>query len=132
MRREVLLLTAALALPQAASAQCRMAAAGASCAEVRTEAVRARDLGPAPVEIGAILPRDATRIVHELSYYGLPVPDGPWVYMRIEGDLYRVDYRTNEVLERVTARMRRPFPDTVSQGDRGGVVVVNRVHSAGE
>ena len=38
-----------------------------------------------------------------------PVEDG-WVYMRIENDVYRVDYATRKVLQRVTDQTSANFP----------------------
>ena len=35
-------------------------------------------------------------------YYGLPRVSDGWVYMRIEDEIYRVDWRSHTVLERVT------------------------------
>ena len=85
----------------------------------RRAAARPAVLGPPPVEIGARLPRDRYEIVLETDWYGLPRATGSWIYMRIEDDLYRVDWRTMEVLERVTAQMRRPWPQPASPATRG-------------
>ena len=91
-------------------AQCRLATTGAACVTVPDrEAFEYPD--PGPVEIGATLPRDTWPTIWETEYYGLPRVAERWNYIRVEDDLYRVDWRTMEVLERVTHRMRRPFPD---------------------
>ena len=94
-------------------AQCRLATTGAACVTVPDrEAFQYPD--PGPVEIGATLPRDTWPTIWETEHYGLPRPDGRWTYVRVEDDLYRVDWQTMEVLERVTHRMRRTFPDVAA------------------
>ena len=92
-------------------AQCRMASIGAGCSTppVRRVAPAAR-LGPPPVEIGEILDRGRYSMLMNAAYYGLPLPQDGWVYFRIERDVYRVDYRTMEVLERATAEAARNWP----------------------
>ena len=57
---------------------------------------------PQLVQIGEILERGQYSILMNASYYGLdPVEDG-WVYMAIGDDIFRVDWDSHEVLERVT------------------------------
>ncbi|WP_375254653.1 hypothetical protein [Yoonia sp.] len=99
-------ITAALALglillPNTAAAQCRMAVAGANCVTVPPSA-RTYVPPPGPVEIGDILERGEYSMLMNSRYYGLPAVSDGWVYMRIEDEIYRVDWRTHEVLEKVT------------------------------
>ena len=99
-----------LIVPSPAVAQCRLATTGAACVSVP---VREAHVYPddGPVAVGATLPRDTWPTLWETEYHGLPRPAEAWIYVRVEDDLYRVDWRTMEVLERVTHRMRRPFRD---------------------
>ncbi|MGJ8624171.1 MAG: hypothetical protein ACSHW1_15550 [Yoonia sp.] len=99
------LLTALLVLclmPAAASAQCRMSMSGSNCV-----AVPQARMTPPPVEIGQILERGEYSILMNSRYYGLPAVSDGWVYMQIEKDIYRVDWVTHEVLERVTDQANR-------------------------
>ena len=66
--------------------------------------------GLLPNVVGAVLPRGAYSIVMNARWYGLPDARDGWVYMRIEDDVYRVDYRTMEVLERVTHKTGANWP----------------------
>lgn len=117
MIRAIVLLALWLAGP--ASAECRTAETGAGCVTVPGVRLGPPELRPPPVEIGARLPRGRYDIVHETEWYGLPRATGTWVYMRIEDDLYRVDWRTMEVLERVTQAMRRPWPEPQAEPQTG-------------
>ena len=115
----------ALLMAFPADAQCRLATTGAACVTVpNREAYEYPD--PGPVEIGATLPRDTWPTIWETEHYGLPRPTDTWVYMRVEDDLYRVDWRTMEVLERVTHRMRRNFPDVAAALPRPEPQVIDR------
>ncbi len=105
-------------LPVSVSAQCLTANTGAGCAQAR-EVVRPpitsaatveRDLGPPPVEIGDILEKGRYSMLMNAPWYGLPPAKDGWVYFRIEDDVYRVDFRTREVLERATAEAGRNWP----------------------
>ena len=100
-------------LASGAQGQCLTANTGAGCATAKIISVPrtpARELGPPPVEIGAILPRGAYSIVLNARWYGLPDARDGWVYYRIEDDVYRVDYRTMEVLERATSEAGANWP----------------------
>ena len=99
-------------LPAMAEAQCLTANTGAGCATARiiTVAPTMRGLGPPPVEIGDILPRGKYSMVLNARWYGLPDARDGWVYVRVEDDLYRVDYRSMEVLERMTAKAGKNWP----------------------
>ena len=86
------------ALPALASAQCRIAIAGTSCVSV-PQPLTPR---PGPVAIGDTLERGKYSMLMNARYYGLPDARDGWVYIRIEDEIYRVDWRSQEVLERVT------------------------------
>ena len=85
-------------LPTTAFSQCRIAVAGTACVSVPKPTTPK----PGPVEIGAVLDRGAHSMLMNATYYGLPTVSDGWVYMRIEDEIYRVDWRSHEVLERVT------------------------------
>jgi hypothetical protein len=104
MRRIFIIALVATALPALANAQCRMAVAGANCVAVPQSAATAR---PPPVAIGQILERGEYSMLMNARYYGLPSVSDGWVYMRIEDDVYRVDWRTHRVLEQVTDQTNR-------------------------
>jgi hypothetical protein len=94
-----------------AEANCRMAAAGATCdAPPRRPTPPAPGLGPAPVEIGTILPQGKYNMVLNSQYFGLPFPRDGWVYFRIEDDVYRVDFETRKVLQRATREASANWP----------------------
>ena len=94
-----LLIAAALALPQAAQAQCRINVPGTSCVAVEPTSFTPL---PDPVEIGEVLERGEYSMMLNAGYYGLPPVSDGWVYMKIEHDIYRVDWRSHTVLEKVT------------------------------
>lgn len=95
----------------AADAACLMASAGAACQSAPRRATPpAAGLGPAPVDIGAILPEGQYTMILNSQYYGLPLPKDGWVYFRIEDDVYRVDFETREVLERATREASANWP----------------------
>jgi len=99
MRNALLLVTAfALLAPSGALAQCRIAVAGTGCVSVPKPLVPKPD----PVEIGQTLERGKYSMLMNARYYGLPAVSGGWVYMEIEEEIYRVDWRSHEVLEKVT------------------------------
>ncbi len=93
-----------------AIAQCRMAAAGAACSTPPVHKIIAPPPRPAPVEIGAIIPRGKYSMVMDAQWYGLPPAQDGWIYYRIKDDVYRVDYRTMEVLERATDEAGQNWP----------------------
>ncbi|MCA1774359.1 MAG: hypothetical protein LC676_01750 [Loktanella sp.] len=103
---------AIMALPSAADAQCRTANTGATCITVpqRERPDTERTLGPAPVEIGTVLPRGRYTMVMNAKWYGLPPAKDGWVYFRVEDDVYRVDYETRVVLERATSEAAANWP----------------------
>jgi hypothetical protein len=99
--------------PMQATAECSTAGTGARC--VRVIEPQARPLGLAQpaamtsssattplVEVGEVLPRGEYSIILNADYYGLPPVSDGWVYMRVGQDAFRVDWRTHQVLERVT------------------------------
>ena len=92
-----------LTLPAFGHAQCRMAIAGTSCVSIPQPLTPK----PGPVEIGETLARGEYSMIMNARYYGLPTVSDGWVYMRIEDEIYRVDWRSHEVLERVTDQASR-------------------------
>ncbi len=113
------LVAAALLWPIAASAACSTASTGARCVRVLDVPTRPAPLAEgamtsssavsAPVSIGEVLPRGQYSIILNADYYGLPPVSDGWVYMRVGQDAYRVDWRTHQVLERVTERAAANF-----------------------
>ncbi|WP_341366302.1 hypothetical protein [Yoonia sp. BS5-3] len=95
-----LMMTAVMAatFPVMAHAQCRIAVAGTACVSVPKPSTPT----PGPVEVGEILDRGEYSMLMNATYYGLPRVSDGWVYMQIEEEIYRVDWRSHEVLERVT------------------------------
>jgi len=84
--------------PSMSIAQCRIAVAGTNCVSVpKSTAPR-----PSPVEVGSYLERGKHSVLMNARYYGLPPVSDGWVYMRVENDVFRVDFGSFEVLERVT------------------------------
>ena len=81
-----------------------MAVAGANCVTVPQSA---RTAVVDPVEIGDTLKRGEYSMLMNSRYYGLPSVSDGWVYMRIEDEIYRVDWRSHEVLEKVTDQANR-------------------------
>lgn len=61
------------------------------------------------VDVGQILPRAEYSIIINADYYGLPAVSDGWVYMRVGQDAYRVDWKTHQVLERVTEQAAANF-----------------------
>lgn len=117
-----LALSAAVALfPAFATAECSTASAGAYCVRVvepsaqplleQVQSVAMTNASaPSPlVDVGAVLPRGEFSIIINAEYYGLPAVSDGWVYMRVGRDAYRVDWRTHQVLERVTERTAANF-----------------------
>lgn len=90
-------------VPNLASAQCRISVAGTACVAIPQPLTPP----PGPVEIGQVLERGQYSMIMNARYYGLPIVSDGWVYMRIEDDIYRVDWRSHEVLERVTDQASR-------------------------
>jgi len=93
----------AATLPTFASAQCRIAVAGTACVTVPQSSTPK----PGPVEVGEVLNRGEYSMLMNARYYGLPTVSDGWVYMRIEDEIYRVDWRSHRVLERVTHKAAR-------------------------
>ena len=100
MTRDKLMIAALLlaAFPTLSNAQCRIAVAGTACVAVPQPATPK----PGPVAIGETLERGQYSMLMNARYYGLPTVSDGWVYMRIEDEIYRVDWRSHKVLERVT------------------------------
>ena len=93
-------------LPFMAEAGCLTAATGAGCVEARARpegaTLASASVTTPAVAIGQTLDRGAYSILMNAEYYGLPPVSDGWVYMRVERDVFRVDWRSHEVLERVT------------------------------
>ncbi|WP_342075504.1 hypothetical protein [Yoonia sp. SS1-5] len=103
MRALLSILIVLTTVPQLADAQCRIKVAGTSCVAVPQSTTPK----PGPVAVGDILERGEYSMLMNARYYGLPAVSDGWVYMRIEEDIYRVDWRTHRVLERVTDQASR-------------------------
>ncbi|TNC73362.1 hypothetical protein [Rubellimicrobium roseum] len=105
--------------PIAAEAQCRTASTGARCVRVLDVPARPMDVSNVAMtsastatpltRVGDVLPRGEYSIILNADYYGLPPVSDGWVYMRVGSDAFRVDWRTHEVLERVTDRAAANF-----------------------
>ena len=93
----------AISLPTLSHAQCRIAVAGTTCVAIPQPLTPA----PGPVEVGEVLERGQYSMLLTARYYGLPTVSDGWVYMQIEEDIYRVDWRSHTVLERVTHKASR-------------------------
>ncbi|MGJ8587907.1 MAG: hypothetical protein ACSHXW_07115 [Yoonia sp.] len=103
LRQLISIAVLAFTLPTVGHAQCRIAVAGTSCVSIP------QPLTPqaGPVEIGETIERGKYSMIMNARYYGLPTVSDGWVYMRIEDDIYRVDWRSHRVLERVTDQASR-------------------------
>jgi len=97
-------------LPVAADA-CRLSTAGSKCVlagpplpERQSAIVQLRNAQQRgePIRAGTILPRNKYNILLLADYYGLPAVRDGWVYIEVERNVYRVDFRTYRVLEMVT------------------------------
>lgn len=111
--RSAAFLAALLTAPAGtALAECRMAAAG-NCQTVPEDKrtllpLIDMDL-PDAYSVGDRIPRGTYSILMDRAYYGLPpVADG-WVYMHIGDEIFRVDWDSHEVLEKVTWRANDNF-----------------------
>ncbi len=105
-------------LPGAARADC--AAGDLSCLDLPEVPARPAHLAasgmmssastPEPlVAVGEVLPRGEYSIILNADYYGLPPVSDGWVYMRVERDVFRVDWQSQQVLERVTDQAAANF-----------------------
>lgn len=103
LRKLISIVAVAVILPTIGQAQCRIAVAGTACVAIPQPLTPQ----PGPVEIGEILERGQYSMIMNARYYGLPTVSDGWVYFRIEDEIYRVDWRTHEVLERVTDQASR-------------------------
>lgn len=106
------LAAATLLAPAPALAACSTAGTGAGCVSVPVGAggVLSSASAPSPaVGVGDVLERGAYSILLNADYYGLPPVSDGWVYMRVGSDLFRVDWRSQQVLERVTDRAAANF-----------------------
>lgn len=88
-----------------ASAQCRIKVAGSNCVVV-PQSQRSAER-PGPVNVGDTLERGRYNMILNARYYGLPDVSDGWVYMQVQEDIYRVDWASHKVLERVTDQASR-------------------------
>jgi len=106
--------------PSLTQAECRTAQAGARCLLAMAPPSRPADLveagamsnasAPSPLMgVGDVVPRGEYSIILNADYYGLPPVSDGWVYMRVGPDAYRVDWRSHQVLERVTDKAAANF-----------------------
>ena len=112
--------TLILCLLSTPASACLTAGSGAKCATAADSlfGIGAEDLNSGgakfqkapervyPVKIGNTLPAQYY-ILMNTRRYGLPPPKDGWMYFRVEREVYRVDSRTREVLERVTEQANR-------------------------
>ncbi|HEV8036901.1 hypothetical protein [Yoonia sp.] len=103
LRKLISIAVVAVTLPTISQAQCRIAVAGTACVAIPQPLTPQ----PGPVEIGETLERGQYSMIMNARYYGLPTVSDGWVYFRIEDEIYRVDWRSHEVLERVTDQASR-------------------------
>lgn len=103
LHKFILIALIAVNAPTFAQAQCRIAVAGTSCVAIPQPLTSIAG----PVEIGDVLERGKYSMLLNARYYGLPTVSDGWVYMQIEDDIYRVDWRSHTVLERVTHKASR-------------------------
>ena len=92
-------------IPNLGSAGCLIKIAGTACHSVPKSFTQR----PGPVEVGETIERGAYSVLMNPRYYGLPAVTDGWVYMRIEDEIYRVEWRSHRVLERVTHRASSNF-----------------------
>lgn len=102
-RRIISIAVIAASLPTSGPAQCRITVPGTSCIAIPQPLTPP----PGPVDIGQVLERGQYSILLNSRYYGLPRVQDGWVYMRIEDEIYRVDWLSQTVLERVTDQASR-------------------------
>ena len=107
---------ATVLLPAAARAGCSTVASGARCisvpsrpASVATQAMSSASTATPLVAVGEMLERGRYSIVINADYYGLPAVSDGWVYMRVGHDVFRVDWTSQQVLERVTDQTSANF-----------------------
>jgi len=102
-RKIISMAVIAASLPTLGLAQCRISVPGTSCIAIPQPLTPP----PGPVEIGQVLERGQYSMIMNARYYGLPRVSDGWVYMRIEDEIYRVDWISQTVLERVTDQASR-------------------------
>lgn len=85
-------------------ARCVIAPAGAGPGVMSSASAPTRS-----VAVGDVLERGAYSILLNADYYGLPPVSDGWVYMRVARDVFRVDWGSQQVLERVTDRAAANF-----------------------
>lgn len=103
-----------IVVPATVLADCSTATSGAGCVSVpaRPEGIVevAMTTGlSAPVSVGQVLERGQYSILMNAEYYGLPDVSDGWVYMRIGRDVFRVNWHSQQVLERVTDQTAANF-----------------------
>ena len=120
MNIRLALTAACLALPTVVQAGCSTSATGARCVSVPAgptqiglmalggSAASGSEAAPL-VAVGDVLRRGQYSILMNADYYGLPAVSDGWVYMRIGADVFRVDWSSQQVLERVTDRAAANF-----------------------
>ncbi len=105
------LAAATLLVPGISLAGCSTADTGARCVSVpeRDGAMSSASTPTPAVDVGDVLERGAYSILLNADYYGLPPVSDGWVYMRVERDVFRVDWQSQQVLERVTDQAAANF-----------------------
>ena len=101
----------ALGIVPASADACRLSTGGSKCVvagpplpERQSAIIQLRNSQERgePIRPGTILPRNKYNILLLADYYGLPAVEDGWVYIEVERNVYRVDFRTYRVLEMVT------------------------------
>lgn len=101
--RRALLISAMLAFPLPAVAECASLVASV-CADDATTTPHFIRLPPRPPAFaeGEVFPVNDHNILMNPERYGLPPVDGEWRYYQIEHEVFRVDNATRRVLEVVS------------------------------
>ena len=110
LARRALPLALVLAIPAPAPSWAACAERGTGCPAVPIRASLAMaSPGPTSPAVGDVLERGAHSILLNAGYYGLPPVSDGWVYVRVGREVFRVDWRSHEVLARVTDEVAPNF-----------------------
>lgn len=100
-------------LSPAVALACSTAATGAGCIEVVATPVLASAAVPTAVApalaSGDVLAPGGFSVLLNAAYYGLPAAADGWVYVRVERQVVRMDWRSRTVIDDVTERAAANF-----------------------